>query len=95
MAGTTLPADDPWWDTHYPPLHYNDRCVVTPLSQDEADQAGGVDEEGPDVELDGDFGDIPSKEGENWDFDLSRFDPDLRELLEEKLSSYRDSDGED
>jgi hypothetical protein len=95
MAGTTLPADDPWWDTHYPPLHYSDRCVVTPLSQDEAGQAGGVDEEGPDVELDGDFGDIPSKEGENWDFDLSRFDPDLREILEEKLAEYRDGGGED
>jgi uncharacterized protein with gpF-like domain len=90
LAGTTLPADDPFWDTHYPPFHHNDRCVVTALSQDEADDAGGVDDEGPDVELDDDFGDAPSKEGENWNFDLSRFDPELREILEAKLAESQD-----
>ncbi|HRD46827.1 MAG TPA: phage minor head protein, partial [Caulobacter sp.] len=27
--GTVLPADDPWWDTHYPPCGWRCRCTVT------------------------------------------------------------------
>jgi hypothetical protein len=91
LNGTTLPADDPFWDDHYPPFHYMDRCIVTPLSQDEADEDGGIDDEAPDMDLeDEDFGAAPSQAGENWDFDLSRFDPGLRELLEEALARERD-----
>jgi len=81
---TVLPVDDPFWASHTPPLHYNCRCVIVPLSQEEADEEG-VDDEGPDVEADEDFGAAPSAQGENWDFDLSRFDPELREELEAVL----------
>lgn len=32
-VGTTLPADDPWWSTHYPPNGWRCRCGVRPVSQ--------------------------------------------------------------
>ena len=31
-VGTTLPADDPWWSTHYPPNGWRCRCSVRPVS---------------------------------------------------------------
>ena len=39
-ASVCLPADDPWWETHYPPLHFNCRSVVTTLTEDQADKRG-------------------------------------------------------
>lgn len=30
--GVVLPADDPWWDTHYPPCGWRCRCTVTQMS---------------------------------------------------------------
>jgi SPP1 gp7 family putative phage head morphogenesis protein len=37
---TVLPADDPWWDTHYPPNGYNCRCTVVSLSPGEVEREG-------------------------------------------------------
>ena len=31
-VGTTLPHDDPWWATHYPPNGWRCRCSVRPVS---------------------------------------------------------------
>jgi len=31
--GTVLPADDPWWDTHYPPCGFRCRCTVIQLNE--------------------------------------------------------------
>lgn len=30
--GVVLPADDPWWNTHYPPCGWRCRCTVTQMS---------------------------------------------------------------
>ena len=38
--GTTLPIDDPWWDTHYPPNGWGCRCTVMQLSDEELDEFG-------------------------------------------------------
>jgi SPP1 gp7 family putative phage head morphogenesis protein len=34
--GVVLPASHPWWNTHYPAMHYQCRSIVTPLTEDEA-----------------------------------------------------------
>ncbi|HUY26153.1 MAG TPA: phage minor head protein [Candidatus Binataceae bacterium] len=39
-SGTILPADDPWWDTHYPPNGWNCKCLVDSLSAKDIDRQG-------------------------------------------------------
>jgi SPP1 gp7 family putative phage head morphogenesis protein len=34
MDGTTLPKDDPFWQTHWPPNGYNCRCIAIPIYAD-------------------------------------------------------------
>jgi len=35
-GGVELPADDPWWNSHHPPLHHNCRSSIIALTADEA-----------------------------------------------------------
>ena len=86
--GVILPADDPWWNDHHPPLHFNCCCTVTALSPEEAADEG-VDEEGPDVDVDEGFGAEPSSVGSDWVPDLSSIDPELRAALTERLAEMR------
>lgn len=81
LDGTVLPADDPFWKTHTPPLHFNCRSVLVSLDEDEAEEEG-VSSEAPDVDAADGFGDAPGREVKDWDWDLSRFDPELRDVLE-------------
>ena len=36
-VGTTLPVDDPWWSTHYPPNGWGCKCSTISLSQNQYD----------------------------------------------------------
>lgn len=45
---TVLPADDPWWDTHYPPNGWNCRCTVVSASARELKRDGLKVSERPD-----------------------------------------------
>ena len=38
--GTVLHADDPWWDTHFPPCGWNCRCTVQSLSERDLQRFG-------------------------------------------------------
>jgi hypothetical protein len=38
--GTILPANHPWWKTHIPPLHFNCRSTIVPLSERRAKELG-------------------------------------------------------
>ncbi len=38
--GTLLPADHPWWQTHFPPLHFNCRCTFEALTPRQAGRVG-------------------------------------------------------
>lgn len=41
--GLVLPADDPWWDEHYPPNGWGCKCRVIALTAEGAENAG-IDE---------------------------------------------------
>lgn len=40
LDGTTLPADSPFWNTHYPPNGFNCRCRVRSLSAEQVAREG-------------------------------------------------------
>jgi SPP1 gp7 family putative phage head morphogenesis protein len=84
--GTILPQDDPFWASCTPPLHFNCRCVLTPLSQEDANEEGGVDDEAPDVEAAEGFGRAPSEKGTDWEPTIGDFPAPLGEVLNDKLS---------
>lgn len=41
-VGTLLPADDPWWDDHFPPNGWGCKCWVRQVSEAEARKLGGA-----------------------------------------------------
>ncbi len=38
--GTILPTDHPWWKTHIPPLHFNCRSTIVPMTEAKARERG-------------------------------------------------------
>jgi uncharacterized protein with gpF-like domain len=41
-AGTILPVDDPWWDTHFTPNGWGCKCFVRQIGRAELARLGGV-----------------------------------------------------
>lgn len=37
-SGTVLPADDPWWQTHYPPNGWNCKCYADSIGERDLDR---------------------------------------------------------
>lgn len=49
---TVLPADDPWWRTHFPPNGWNCRCTVQSLNERDLDRYGlTVNVKAPPIEM--------------------------------------------
>lgn len=57
--GVVLDADDPWWRSHIPPLHFNCRSTFHPLTRRQAEHLG-VATEAPAHIADAGFGQPPS-----------------------------------
>lgn len=85
LHGTVKPADDPFWKTHTPPLHFNCRSILTPLSPEEAAEEGITDghPDTGDARPDEGFGRRP--EPEDAKPDLKEFDPEIRSTLSDRL----------
>jgi SPP1 gp7 family putative phage head morphogenesis protein len=81
--GVILPADDPWWRTHIPPLHNQCRCSYIALTEQEARDEGAADD-GPDAPPAVGFGAPPAPD--DWQPDPARFDDPIREILERALA---------
>ena len=79
---TKLPADDAWWKTHTPPLHFNCRSGFIALSDQEA---GHVTRTPPDATAGNGFG-LPPDASE-WEPDLSKYPGQLALPFEGKQAA--------
>lgn len=79
---TTLPHDDPWWESHVPPLHHRCRSSIRSLRESEAKRRG-ITETPPENEPEGDWGDVPTPLN-GWKPDRDRYEARIREELERK-----------
>lgn len=82
--GLTLPTDDAWWSTHYPPNGWGCQCYVVGVSRATAARLGGRIEDAPDDgnEPDG----RPKGIDKGWDYQPGATTVDqVRLALSEKL----------
>ena len=84
LGGTVLPASDPWWGTHQPPLHFNCRSTFVPLTEEEA-QAEGLTEEAPAVDADEGFGAAPVDGDSEWAPDPDAYPAAIGAELRDRL----------
>ena len=74
-----------WAQTHYPPLHYFCRTIVTTVSKEEAE--GSISESGPDVSPLPGFGAAPAGIGGDWEPDPSEYPAAIGDVLDERLEA--------
>jgi SPP1 gp7 family putative phage head morphogenesis protein len=84
---TLLPAEDEWWDTHWPPLHHRCRSSVRNMRASEAERRGGPTT-APDSKVPDGWGFSP-KRATPWRPDPKRNDPGLHIELERKASKRK------
>ena len=84
LDGKVIEADDAFWKTHTPPLHFNCRSVVTPLTEEEAAEEGITDQP-PDTDPHAGFGTPPAIDGPDWTPDLTAYPDEIRVELEARL----------
>lgn len=85
-VGVILPADHPWWRTHYPILHIRCRHRVSSLTKEQA-EAQGITESPPHVEVPAGFGQAPSGGGgSDWAPDPGDYPDELGSALDDRLS---------
>ena len=97
--GLVLRADDPWWQTHYPPNDWGCRCGVIQLSADQAGEmtAPGKDQ-APPLQLrdytnprTGEVSQVPKGVGPGWAYAPGSSRADLfRQELATKQQEVRD-----
>lgn len=85
LSGTIRPADDPWWASHQPPLHFNCRSTVQALSPEEAEEEGGADDSAPRVDAQDGFGTVDDDSDAADAVDPADYPPELRDTLAERL----------
>jgi len=85
--GVVLPADHPWWRTHYPLLHFNCRSQIQNLTSDEA-AAHGIRISPPSVEAMPGFGEMPAFTAAGaWRPDTSDLPGPIGDVLKTRLPS--------
>lgn len=82
LNGTVLPNDDPFWGSHWPPLHHRCRSAVRSLSRSQAERRG-VAPSPPDVPSQDGFG-VPRRELADGGLDLSGAPASVRAAYERR-----------
>jgi len=83
--GVVRPADDPWWERNTPPLHFNCRSGIRPLSPEQA-QARGISQRLPEESPQQGFGNVP----QSWEWSPEPEDYPLELLAAFKGRPYGD-----
>lgn len=96
-SGVILPYNDPWWESNWPPLHYNCRSTVRAIYREEAEATGLMDKlktvssdslqavasaEKPQ----GSFGKNPARNNEFWKVTASERSRINQALIQEELN---------
>jgi SPP1 gp7 family putative phage head morphogenesis protein len=87
LNSKVVAANDPFWDSHTPPLHHNCRSSIRSLKRSEALQRG-ISSKAPDIEPQEGFGQSP-KVSKDWKPDLRTKDAELRAELKRKHEAYK------
>jgi SPP1 gp7 family putative phage head morphogenesis protein len=94
LNGLVLPADDPFWRTHTPPLHHQCRSTLVALSNEEA-RDEGISRRVPEEEAGEGFGAPPSKEGDDWEGpDIGLYPDEIGKELGRRLADGPDDSDE-
>ncbi len=97
--GLVLPADDPWWDTHYPPNGWGCSCKIVSLSRADVERRGLRVEETPEQDTyehvnktTGEVTDVPEGIDPGWDYAPGRTVAErTREHVRRKAARYNDA----
>lgn len=94
-SGVILPYTDPWWDTHWPPLHFNCRSTVRAIYSEELQQMGVNANElkkasltalkGTGAAMQG-FGSNPVKNNATWSISASQMSRIGKAMIEDELN---------
>ncbi|WP_321367605.1 PBECR2 nuclease fold domain-containing protein [uncultured Desulfuromusa sp.] len=70
--GTILPADDPWWQTHYTPNGWGCKCKVFSVSERDLERMGKTGpDKAPAIEIDSKTG-APVGIDKGWDYNVGQ-----------------------
>lgn len=81
-----LPQDDPFWDSHVPPLHFQCRSSLRALTAESAKRRG-ITGKAPDEKVPEGFGNAPTEE--DWKPDPDKYPSELFEIFEEKQAKRK------
>lgn len=88
-AGTVLRHDDPWWLTHFPPLHHRCRSTVRALTAAMAKRKG-ITTDKPRPSIGDEWGLAPPlRAGQIWEPDRAKYDPTAFREYERKLARMK------
>lgn len=82
LNGVIILASDPWWDTHYPPMHFWCRSSVRALRAKNA-KLRGITKKVPSIAADTGFGKAPK--GSDWQPDLGKYPTEVGDQLKLRL----------
>ena len=82
--GVVLPAVDPFWATHNPPLHFNCRSTIVSLDADQARELG-ISRDAPAVRVQSGFGNAPQTAAE-WSPDPGDYPSEIGDVLSARIA---------